>query len=256
MTLKVMTYNILDGGVGREQYILEVLQSTRPDILVLQEVYTLDFLQQLGSALNMKPFFIGKNKKRRVGILSRFPIHSASNHHPVFPIWRNVVEVGIEYQPNKILYLFGVHPKANLSIISEYWRWWEAKYVLKRVDPYSHKPCLIVGDFNAIAPDDSVVTETMPKWLKLILWLQGNRAYHFSIQKYLAAGFTDCFRHLNEYDDGFTLPPPSPNARLDYIFANDMLKVHLKACRVVRTPSVIEKSSDHYPVISEFEIGE
>jgi endonuclease/exonuclease/phosphatase family metal-dependent hydrolase len=53
MIMKVMTYNILNGGVGREQDILEVIQSVQPDIAILQEVYTPDFLQDLGMALNM-----------------------------------------------------------------------------------------------------------------------------------------------------------------------------------------------------------
>ena len=252
--MKVMTYNILNGGVGREQDILEVIQSVQPDIAILQEVYTPDFLQDLGMALNMEPFFASGNKKRRVALLSRLPICSASSHHPFFPIWRNVVEAEIEYQPNKILYVFGVHPKASLGIVSEWQRRWEAKHILKCVSPYLNRPCLIVGDFNAIAPGDSIMTNTMPQWLKLILWLQGNRVYRFSIREYLAAGFTDSFRYLNDGEDGFTLPPPYPNSRLDYVFVNGVLKVHLKNCWVVREPAVVEKASDHYPVVAEFEL--
>ncbi len=220
--MKVMTYNILNGGIGREKVILEVIRSVQPDIVILQEVYTPDFLQDLGTALNMEPFFPGGNKKRRVALLSRLPIRSIRSHHPLFPIWRNVVEAEIEYQPHKILYLFGVHSKADLGILSEWWRWWEAKYIVKCVSPYSNRLCLITGDFNAIAPDDSVAVNMMPTWLKLKLWLQGKRVYQFSMREYLGAGFTDSFRRMNEGKDGFTLPPPYPNSRLDYIFVNPL----------------------------------
>ena len=154
--MKVMTYNILNGGVGREQAILKVVQSIQPDIVILQEVYTSDFLQDLGTALNMEPFFATGIKKRRVALLSRLPIRSVRSHHPVFPIWRNVVEAEIEYQPNKTPYVFGVHPKADLGIVSEWWRWWEAKHILKYVSPYLDKRCLIAGDFNAIAPSSGM----------------------------------------------------------------------------------------------------
>ena len=51
MTIKVMTYNILNGGIGREQAILDVIRSIQPDIVILQEVYTPDLLQNLGAAL-------------------------------------------------------------------------------------------------------------------------------------------------------------------------------------------------------------
>jgi exonuclease III len=83
--------------------------------------------------------------------------------------------------------------------------------------------------------------------------LQGNRVYHFSIRAYLRAGFTDSFRYLNDGDEGFTLPPPNPNARLHYILVNSVLKKYPKKCRVVRKPLVVEKASDHYPVVAEFE---
>ena len=249
-----MTYNILDGGVGRERAIVEVIQSVQPDIVILQEVYTPDFLQELGTALKMKPFFVPGNKKRRVTLLCRLPIRSTRSYHPAFPIWHNVVEVEIECPSNKILYVFGVHLKADLGIISEWWRWWEAKYILKCVGPYSNKLCLIAGDFNAIAPGDSITRDTMPGWLKLKLWVQGNRAYGFSIGAYVVAGFTDSFRYLNEREAGFTLPPPHPNSRLDYIFVNGELKAYLHKCWVVRKPSVVERASDHYPVVAEFEL--
>ena len=94
----------------------------------------------------------------------------------------------------------------------------------------------------------------MPQWLKLKLWLQGNRAYHFSIREHLAAGFTDSFRHLNESEAGFTLPPPNPNSRLDYIFVNSVLKGYLRKRWVVRQSSVVENASAHYPVVAEFEL--
>lgn len=252
--MKVMTYNVLDGGVGREQAILEVIQSVQPDIVILQEVYTSDFLQDLGTVLRMEPFFATGNKKRRVGLLSRLPIRSATSHHPTFPIWRNVVEAEIECPSNKILYVFGVHPKADLGIVSEWWRWWEAKHILTYVSLYSSRLCLIAGDFNAIAPGDAFVANTMPGWLKLKLWLQGNRAYPYSIGEYLAAGFTDSFRYMNEGEAGFTLPPPQPNSRLDYVFVNRVLKAYLKKCWVVYEPTVVESASDHYPVVAEFEL--
>ncbi len=253
MSLRVMTYNILDGGKGREGHILEVFQAVQPDIAVLQEVYEANFVQNLGNALKMESFFAGGNRKRRVALLNRLPVISFQSHHR-FPIWRNVVEAEIEYQPNKRLWLFGIHPMANLSVIFELWRWWEAKRIIGRLEPHMTEPCLIAGDFNAIAPNDRVATSQMPWWLKLITLTQGNRVYHFSVRKYLSAGLTDCFRAMHPGDEGFTLPPPTPNSRLDYILVNDALKSHLANCWIVREPSAVLKASDHYPVVAEFQM--
>jgi len=249
-----MTYNILDGGEGREEYLLEVLQAVQPDIAILQEVYHESFIQNLAGALKMDSFFAGGNRKRRVALLSRLPIISRHSYHSFPPIWRNVVEADIEYQPNKRLRLFGIHPMANLSVICECWRWWESKQIIERVKLHATEPCLIAGDFNAIAPRDRVAMSRMPRWLKLTILIQGNRVYHFSVRKYLSAGLTDCFRALHSNDDGFTLPPPKPNSRLDYILVNESLKSHLIDCRVVREPSAVLKASDHYPVVAEFQM--
>lgn len=254
MTLRVMTYNILDGGEGRENYLLEVLQAVQPDIAILQEVYDEDFVQNLASVLKMDSFFATGNRQRRVALLSRLPVISSRSHHPFPPIWRNVVEAEVEYRPNKRLWIFGIHPMANLSVVCEFWRWWEAKQIVGHANLHAAEPCIIAGDLNAIAPHDHVVTNRMPQWLKLTILAQGNRVFHFSVRKYLSAGFTDCFRVAHPNDDGFTVPPPKPNSRLDYILVNEALKSHLIDCWVVGAPPAIVKASDHYPVVAEFQV--
>jgi len=247
-----MTYNILNGGEGRENYILSVVQAVNPDIVVFQEIDSEEFLKKLAHELYMGYFFFGNgNQKRRVAFISRYPVRSWQSNHS-FPTWRNFVEAEIEYQPSRIFRLIGVHPIANLSIIFEIWRWLEMASVIKRYQEYNHEACLIVGDFNAIAPYDQVLIELMPGWLKFILYLQGNRAYPFSIKRLLLAGFIDCYRFITT-DSGFTLPPPKPNTRLDYCFVNDKMQASLKNCWVVYEPPIVEKASDHYPVVAEFE---
>ena len=49
-----MTYNILDGGVGREAAIVEVIRSLAPDVVVLQEVMQPAWLEGLAAAVDME----------------------------------------------------------------------------------------------------------------------------------------------------------------------------------------------------------
>jgi exonuclease III len=111
---------------------------------------------------------------------------------------------------------------------------------------------LIAGDFNAVAPRDRVVTESMPARLKAMLTLQGGRFFHRAIKTILSAGYTDCYRHLHPDEDGFTLPVPTPTIRLDYVFANEGLKASLQKCYVIKNPGATREASDHYPVMAEF----
>lgn len=245
--MRVMTYNILDGGENREKHILNVIQTSKPDVVILQEVFSEEILKFLSQSLGMNYYFGTGNKRRKTALMSKVPVKTFQSYHPVFPIWRNFIIADIEYKPNNTVRVIGVHPMANLGILFEIWRLWEAQYVIR----YSKNNfCIIAGDFNAIAPKDKVITENMPSWLKLLIFLQGNRVYHFSIEKILSAGFIDCFRLLN-FDEGFTLPPPNPNARLDYIFINEEMRECLKNCWVVREPDSVNLASDHYPVIAE-----
>lgn len=246
--MRIMTYNILDGGENRETHILNVIQVSNPDIVILQEVFSERLLKFLSQELGMN-YYIGLgNKKRKTALLSKMPVKTFQSYHPIFPIWRNFIVAEIEYEPNKTIKIIGVHPMANLGIPFEIWRLWEAKYIMKYA---KNEFCIIAGDFNAIAPKEKVKTENMPSWLKYLIFLQGNRVYHFSIEKLISVGFIDCFRVLN-LDDGFTLPPPNPNARLDYIFMKSEMKAYLKKCWVVREPDSVNFASDHYPVMAEF----
>ncbi|MCZ7668650.1 MAG: hypothetical protein M5U34_16385 [Chloroflexi bacterium] len=51
--IRVLTYNILDGGDQREALILKTLKATNPDIVMLQEVFDSTPLKDFASHLNM-----------------------------------------------------------------------------------------------------------------------------------------------------------------------------------------------------------
>jgi exodeoxyribonuclease-3 len=254
MMIRVMTYNILDGGLGREKQILEVLQATNPDIVVLQEVFSIEFLDTLAKQLNMKSYFARGNSKRHVALLSRLPIVSCNSYHPFPSIRRALLEAEIECAPNRRFHLLGIHLIALHGLLFELGRWWEIKTIFRHIQPFLNEPCIMLGDFNAIAPNDIVHVNKMPSWLRLIIFLQGGRIYHFALQQILSSGFTDCFRTLHSHDRGFTLPSSKPNARLDYVFVNAPMKTHLHNCFVVREPPSVNEASDHCPMIAEFDL--
>lgn len=251
MSLRVMTYNILDNGENREDHILDVIRSASPDIVVLQEVFTREFLELLSRSLGMRGCFGEGNRERKVALLSRLPVLSFENHRPFPPTWRNVIDAQIEYGPNKTVRVIGVHPIANPGLPWEIWRYWEARHVAKLVSSHQNERCLLAGDLNAIAPGEGLRAEKLSDWHRRLYALQGSRAYHFSISVFLAAGLVDCYRSLHA-DEGYTLPPPDPFARLDYIFANPVMRPYLHECRVVREPESVDLASDHYPVMAEF----
>jgi endonuclease/exonuclease/phosphatase family metal-dependent hydrolase len=253
MSFRVMTYNILDDGIGREPLILEVVRAAQPDMVILQEVGRWGTVETLAAALHLNRGFARGNSKRHLAVLSRFPILECHSYHP-WPLSTALLEAKIELAAHRSLLLFGVHLAAQPFVLFELWRWREITTILRRVRPYLSEPCVLTGDFNAIAPGDTANVAAWPKRLKQMWNVQGRRVFHWALAEVSEAGFTDCYRCLHPDDSGFTLPTPTPNSRLDYIFATDVLKHRLRHCIVVQEPPATEVASDHYPVVAEFDL--
>lgn len=249
--MRVVTYNILDNAVGRERLILQVLQAAEPDIVVLQEVGRAKAVKQWAKALDMEFYFAEGNSKRHLALLSRWPIVYQGSYHPL-PLSTTLLEATLQFTPDQRLHIYGVHLAAQPFVLFEMWRLWEIRTILWRATEHLSQPCLLAGDFNAIAPGDTPNVSAWPRSLKRMLALQGGCMLRTAISEVMKAGFKDCFRSLHPQEDGYTLPTPVPNSRLDYIFANEMLNSRLAECRVIRDLSVVEQASDHYPLLAEF----
>lgn len=253
----VLSYNILDGGVGRETEIISTIKSSNPDIVLLQEVFDEEALSRFSKSLDMDYKFIIGNSKRNLGLMSKIPIAFCQTHHPFPPIRRAFVEARFEYEPGKYFHFFGVHLQALHGVVFEAWRLWEITIILRTIKCKISKkePCLIAGDFNAIAPRDRVIKAAMPLYIKLILFLQGWHIFKFALKSILDNGFSDCYRFINKKEDGFTLPTNNPNARLDYFFANKEMIANLKECLVANQCEKSRKASDHYPILTRFDFS-
>src|SRR5690349_13886749 len=126
MRLRIATYNILDGGEGREAKVQAVLTSLSADIVVLQEVYDNGLVPNLGAALGMEHYVGASHSSRRVAVLSRLPLKRLANHRRFPPITRSVLVSTVAVSNTRTLTVVGLHPMANLWVGFELWRWWEA----------------------------------------------------------------------------------------------------------------------------------
>ena len=248
-----MTYNIRYGGQGHQEQILDVIRSTQPDIVFLQEVIDSAIVTGFADALKMQSF-IAAGRGFSIALLSRWPIVESINYRAFPPIWDTVLDAGVEYQAGRRLYLIGVHPIAFPGTFLEYWRIWELSIALKRASAHREQACIIAGDFNAIAPGDRVLTDGAPLEMRLFYAVQLGRIFRQAIRRVLAASFVDCYRHLHPGEDGFTIPTPTPKVRLDYIFANSQASSWLKMCEVARQPEAVNRASDHFPLVAEFDL--
>ncbi len=250
--LRLLTYNILYGGIGHEAEIVEVLRFAQADVILLLEVTEAAVVMNFAASLNMHSF-VAEGNQFSMALLSRWSIIQAKSYHPFPPIRDTVLDAGIEYETGGCFYVIGVHPVASPGTLIETWRIWELSVALKRAAAHRENPCVMAGDFNAIAPGDQVVTDSAARYMRLLYKLQLGRIFRQAIRRIQAAGFVDCYRHLHT-DDGFTIPAPNPKVRLDYIFANPQAEAGLMCCEVVTHPEAVHFASDHYPLVAEFEL--
>ena len=76
MSLRVVSYNIRYGGVGREAALAETIQKLEPDVVLLQEATRPESVERIARDAGM-PFW-GSRRGPSVGYLSRLPVaHNA-----------------------------------------------------------------------------------------------------------------------------------------------------------------------------------
>lgn len=249
-----LTYNILDGGRGREQVLSEIIAAQNADVILLQEVAEKIFVVELAARLNANYFVAESNSWRTIALLSRFPIRDATSFHPRV-LRHTCLQATLEYAPQETFTIFGVHlaaPAYTLPV--ELYRLRELNLILKRIAQSGAGKIIVGGDCNAIAPGDRPDFSHLPFSLRLSIFLHGGYIARQAIKKIRGQGFTDVFRALHPNVNGYTLPATQPNTRLDYFFVNDALRQNLRACNVVVTPLGVSSASDHLPVRMELEL--
>jgi exodeoxyribonuclease III len=222
--VRVLTWNIWKGGEGRVDAIERVLRQEDPDIVALQEANDREAVETLGSRLGMEVVYGEANTAFAVAWLSRLPVTGTRNHRlPVLE--KTLLEVRAGGRR-----LFATHLSAGRTKAHEPHRIAEAEAIVSIVGDAD----LLVGDFNAVHPDDEIGLPPPEEELE-----------HVSrrpIELVLDAGFVDCYRELHRGERGWTYLAWHPWARLDYVFARRIPR----SCDVVET-----RASDHFALVAD-----
>ena len=243
MTLKVLSYNIREGGTGRLATIAAIIGQQHPDVVALLEANRHANALSLAQALEMNCTFGQANSAFHVAWLSRLPIQQQTNHClPVLA--KTMLEVRVLWGEVS-LPLFATHLGSHHD---RHQPAEEVPALLEVLRPLATTPHLLVGDFNALHPDDAVGRPPGG------LTRQGEAARgapRQAIRSLLEAGYVDCYRHLHPQTPGYTYPAAASWLRLDYVFASAPLAARLLACDVIRGGAA-EQASDHCPIWAEF----
>jgi exodeoxyribonuclease-3 len=252
--LRLLTYNIREGGAGRAAEIAKVIEAAEPDVVALQEAREPAVVEQIAKLAGFR--YWGSQRMHSTGFLSKVGVKNHAWRY--LPRTRHaVLEVSLD---SAVVRLFVVHLRAWFSNWTERHRARELRGLLDGIkdqlarENRSFAFHILAGDFNALAPEEKFDTSPMPRWIRGMVFLSGRDIARTTIGMMGSEGYADAWRtlykdHVN--DPGYTFPVWSPHVRLDYVFTPSEFASRFSSCEVRTKPDEVLKASDHFPLLVE-----
>lgn len=271
--MKVMTYNILNGGLDadrdRLELLAQVINSVEPDLLVLNEAVGLLPVGRPGRS---------SNRFHRLQALTGLEGHlleCESTSHVALFHRSGSPPLTMDALPGRFFHgaLMGRWPAqgsrkplavvaTHLDPFSAVQRTAEAEYLAQAVSHHRRdQEVILAGDMNSIAaldPERGLLGREPPGSYSARLVDSTGKLDSAPLGLFERVGLQDCFRQAHPEEEGATDPTPphrrpgEPPLRIDFILATSDLSERLQDCRVV-TGASADEASDHYPVVADFD---
>ena len=253
--MKIATYNI-NGIKARLPRILEWLDEAKPDVVLLQEIKSVDenFPRM---EFEDKGYIVethGQKSFNGVAILSKFPLEDIRRGLPgddTDEQARWIEATVMSSTPLKVcgLYLPNGNPVPGPKYA--YKISWMERLFIRAIELINlEEPALMAGDYNVIPQEEDA--STPENWTNDALFLAKTRAAY---QKIINLGFTDAFRCRNPQPMNYTFWDFQAGAwnknegiRIDHFLLNPHCADLLKECEIDRYMRGREKPSDHVPI--------
>lgn len=259
----VITYNVwngFEGEVARRDAFVQWAVRQDVDVIAFQEMngYTQDSLEQLAKKWGHPYAVIVQENGYPVGISSKYPIDN------VYRLMEEMHHGGLYAEINGINF-FVVH----FSPFSSSKRVEEAKAVIKVLEKKNklREQTIILGDFNAFSPHDSLSYLSAGIRDRMRLKQKTNEKLrnlndsgeidYLVIDSFLKKGFFDGFSHFHKkFESSFptkVFPDVIPDdyIRIDHALISKKLKSTCIEAELIKD-SVTNTLSDHYPLKTVF----
>lgn len=288
---RILSYNILIGGIRRLDRLTNIIGSTESDIVGLVEATSATVVEEIANRLGMHFRVSGRGAHERdwqLAVLSRYPIVHTQVHERSIFTRKYLLEVTVEGPHGEHITVFVTHLTADFhkGRESNRVRQQEVQEILNIMSVKRGTPHVVMGDFNSLAPGDTM------KASRLLNYMIREQSYYYrkdtnisrrllrsalrttlhtpllsamldsvspryaqgGIDLLKKAGYIDCFRQVHPHALGYTCPAASPAGRIDFIFASPELAHSLSDCDIVTGGNGVraEQASDHLPVLAEF----
>ena len=259
--MKIMAYNILEGGEGRIDPLAEVIRLADADVVMVAEAWDEGLFHRLADRVGMDRFRAEnpRNREGAVGVLSRLKIVEGVNHAALDGRFTKgachvIVEVGSEKSEVRRLPIVGVHLHARETLADEEERLKELPGVFAIGELFRGRSHVLAGDFNAYHPGQVVAVEKLRESTRERISKQGWAVPREVVRRILERGYVDGHAlHHSPAEFGTSFTTSHPAARVDYVFVTAELSGRVRGCEVF-TPEMARFASDHFPVVCELEV--
>lgn len=254
--MKLMTYNIFDGGEDRLSLIKEIVRDINPDYLTINEANGFSdnnnrILNKFAEDLEFKYFDLA--------LCGEYDYHVAVFSKKKFtlikklqPLQRACIITSLETD-------IGTLSIASLHLTpdSEDLRNGEIDLIIE--NQKNNNIRILTGDMNSLSRYDEYKKSLIKDFNETQLRkFTTNEEFRFdAIDKILSSDYIDVAVELGENSDS-TVPTPAneddahSKMRLDYFFVSDLLKSKLISYSVIKNNKT-DKASDHYPIVMDLE---
>lgn len=253
--MKIATFNI-NGIKARTEALLRWLDEARPDVVVLQELKSVDegFPRDLVEAKGYNVATHGQKSFNGVAILSKFPIEDVMRGLPGDPAdeqarWIEATVVGARAVRVCGLYLPNGNPAPGPKY--DYKLGWMERLRARAAELLAtEEPVVLGGDYNVIPQaEDAAHPE---KWREDALFLPASRA---AFRRVLNLGWYDAFRlrhpgpgHYSYWDFQKGAWDRNDGIRIDHWLVSPQAADLLVEAGIDREIRGRDRPSDHVPV--------
>jgi endonuclease/exonuclease/phosphatase family metal-dependent hydrolase len=249
--VRIVSYNILDGGIGRADPVAEVLQAQNADVIALIEADDSDVVTRIANRLGMD-YVTAPGHGHSVALLSRLTITQSINHVILTPgPSRCLLEATVQASEGLTLPVFAVHFSAGAYEADEVRREAELATLLSVTEHLrsAQAPHVLAGDFNANSPHQRIDTVHAKPSTRKAFEANGRVLPRRVVAKLVAAGYVDTlhtFRRDTAHRQA-TFTTHEPQQRVDYVFAHGLPGDKIRDAWVEHD-RLAKYASDHFPV--------
>jgi len=193
--VRIVSYNILDGGTGRADPLAEVILAQRPDIVVLVEADDATVVERIAHRLRMD-FIHAQGGKKGAAILSRFTIRETIDHGFLLrdrEAPKSLLEAIIIEPAGREWIIGAVHLSARAREEDEQKREREISVLLDVFKRHrdASRPHVVAGDLNSNAPYQQIDPENCKPATREAWQANGGQIPRRVVQTILDYGYTD-----------------------------------------------------------------